>query len=83
MPLRIPRSLHKRLKKLAHQEGVSLNQYCLFLLALHAGEGEERYYTRSWLKAERRATAAYRKGEVHRAKNLEDLFTQLNRDLSH
>lgn len=83
MPLRIPRSLHKRLKELADREGVSLNQYCLFLLALHAGEGEERYYTRAWIRAEKKATADYRKGRVHRAKDLKDLFSQLDRDLSH
>lgn len=83
MPLRIPKSLHRRLKEQADREGVSLNQYCLFLLALHAGEGEERYYTRTWIAAERRASADYRKGKVHRAKNLKDLFRQLNRDLSH
>lgn len=83
MPLRIPRSLHKRLKEFARREGVSLNQYCLFLLALHASEGEERYYTRSWVAAERKASGAYRRGKVHRAKNIKDLFRQLNRDLSH
>jgi len=83
MPLRVPRSLHKRLKNLAQREGVSLNQFCLFLLTLHAGEGEERYYTASWAKAERKATADYNKGRVHRAKNLKDLFARLNRDLTH
>ena len=83
MPLRIPRSLHRRLKEQAQREGVSLNQYCLFLLALHAGEGEERYYTKDWVRAEKKATADYRKGRVHRAKNLKDLLRQLNRDLTH
>lgn len=83
MPLRIPRTLHKRLKEQAEREGVSLNQYCLFLLALHAGEGEERYYTSSWIKAEKTATEDYRRGKVHRAKNIKDLFSQLNRDLAH
>ena len=83
MPLRIPRSLHKCLKEQAEREGVSLNQYCLFLLALHAGDGEERYLTRSWQLAERKASQDYRKGRVHKAKNLKDLFVQLNRDLSH
>ncbi|MBI2345953.1 MAG: toxin-antitoxin system HicB family antitoxin [Deltaproteobacteria bacterium] len=83
MPLRIPVSLHKRLKELAYHEGVSLNQYCLFLLALHAGEGEERYYTHAWIRAEKMASADYRKKKVRRAKNLHDLFRQLNRDLSH
>ena len=83
MPLRIPRSLHRSLKEQADREGVSLNQYCLFLLALHAGEGEERYYTHSWVRAEKKASADHRKGKVHRAKNLEDLFSQLNQDLSH
>lgn len=31
--LRIPRSLHKRLKREAESEGVSLNQYMLYKLA--------------------------------------------------
>ncbi len=83
MPLRIPRSLHKILKEQAAREGVSLNQYCLFLLALHAAAGEERYYTRAWVEAEKKASADYRKGKVHRTKNIKDLFSQLNRDLSH
>jgi hypothetical protein len=33
MPLRLPMSLHKTLKAAAAQEGVSLNQYCLYLLS--------------------------------------------------
>ena len=33
MPLRLPVTLHRALKRAAEQEGVSLNQYCLFLLA--------------------------------------------------
>lgn len=33
MPLRIPHSLHRGLKDAAKAEGVSLNQYCLYLLA--------------------------------------------------
>lgn len=36
MPLRLPRSLHFQLKAGALHEGVSLNQYCLYLLAAHA-----------------------------------------------
>ncbi len=83
MPLRIPRSLHQQLKEQADREGVSLNQYCLFLLALHAGEGEERYYTRSWVKAEKEASENYQRGKAHKAKNIKELFSQLNKDLSH
>ena len=30
--LRIPRSLHKRLAEGARREGISMNQYCLYLL---------------------------------------------------
>lgn len=33
MPLRVPRQLHEELKLLASLEGMSLNQYCLFLLS--------------------------------------------------
>ena len=39
--LRMPRSLHKRLADGAKSEGISMNQYCVYLLAkndaLHAG----------------------------------------------
>lgn len=35
MPLRIPATLHEDLKKAAEEEGLSLNQYCLYLLARH------------------------------------------------
>ena len=31
--LRIPKSLHAKLAEQAHNEGVSLNQYCLYKLA--------------------------------------------------
>lgn len=31
--LRIPRSLHRSLAEHARQEGISMNQYCLYLLA--------------------------------------------------
>lgn len=31
--LRIPKSLHKSLSEHAKQEGISMNQYCLYLLA--------------------------------------------------
>ena len=40
MPLRVPRSLHQLLKEVAEQEGVSLNQYCLYLLSRYSqGQG--------------------------------------------
>lgn len=39
--LRIPKSLHKSLSEHSRQEGISMNQYCLYLLArndaLHTG----------------------------------------------
>lgn len=38
MPLRLPASLHDQLKTAASAEGLSLNQYCLYLLARHGGE---------------------------------------------
>ncbi len=37
MPLRLPQSLHDALKRCARLEGVSLNQYCLYLLARYSG----------------------------------------------
>ena len=33
--LRIPRSLHKRLSDHAKEEGVSMNQYCVYLLSMN------------------------------------------------
>ena len=41
MPLRIPVSLHEDLKKAAASEGVSLNQYCLYLLSRHVRSSRE------------------------------------------
>lgn len=40
MPLRIPSSLHVLLKEAARAEGMSLNQYCLYLLARHVPESQ-------------------------------------------
>jgi predicted RNase H-like HicB family nuclease len=33
--LRIPRSLHKQLAEHASREGISMNQYCLYLLSMN------------------------------------------------
>ncbi len=41
MPLRVPEELHKDLKAAAAAEGLSLNQYCLYLLARHGARSEE------------------------------------------
>lgn len=41
MPLRLPFSLHQDLKIGAESEGISLNQYCLYLLARSFKEPEE------------------------------------------
>lgn len=41
MPLRIPTSLHETIKLAARHEGVSLNQYCLYLLSHHLKTPEE------------------------------------------
>ena len=39
--LRLPRSLHRALAEHSQREGISMNQYCVYLLAkndaLHAG----------------------------------------------
>ena len=34
--LRIPKSLHKELAERSKQEGISMNQYCLYLLSANA-----------------------------------------------
>jgi len=36
--LRLPKSLHKTLVERSRQEGISMNQYCLYLLSGGAGE---------------------------------------------
>lgn len=41
LTLRVPKSLHEALKKLAGEEGVPLNQFCLYLLAKGLGEKEK------------------------------------------
>ena len=35
--LRIPKSLHKKLVENSRQEGISMNQYCLYLLSSKSG----------------------------------------------
>lgn len=40
MPLRIPGSLHQELKDIAALEGLSLNQYCLYVLSRHQNQSE-------------------------------------------
>ena len=35
--LRIPKSLHKKLAEHSRQEGISMNQYCLYLLSGRSG----------------------------------------------
>lgn len=34
--LRLPKSLHKRLAQKSREEGVSMNQYCVYLLSKNA-----------------------------------------------
>lgn len=42
--LRIPRSLHKELSEMSQREGISMNQYCLYLLSKNSGFfGHNRY----------------------------------------
>lgn len=40
--LRIPRSLHKELAERSRREGVSMNQYCLYLLSRHLRSARTR-----------------------------------------
>ena len=40
--LRIPRSLHKSLAEQSRQEGVSMNQYCVYLLTKNTAENRMR-----------------------------------------
>ncbi len=35
--LRIPKSLHRNLSEHARKEGISMNQYCLYLLSMNDG----------------------------------------------
>ena len=41
--LRLPRALHRQLSTNAKSEGVSMNQYCLYLLASGVGENRSAY----------------------------------------
>ena len=41
--IRLPRSLHKKLKEEADKEGVSLNQYIVFVLAESAGKVQQGF----------------------------------------
>jgi predicted HicB family RNase H-like nuclease len=36
--LRLPKSLHRELAEDAKKEGISMNQYCLYLLSKHEGQ---------------------------------------------
>ena len=40
--VRVPKSLHRKLSKLAEKEGVSLNQYLVFTLSHAVGQDEDR-----------------------------------------
>lgn len=37
--LRLPKSLHRELSERAQEEGISMNQYCLYLLSKNIGSG--------------------------------------------
>ena len=39
--LRMPKSLHKSLAERSRQEGISMNQYCLYLLSSKAGASNQ------------------------------------------
>ena len=40
--LRLPRSLHRMLAERSREEGVSMNQYCVYLLSLGSGQPLKR-----------------------------------------
>jgi antitoxin HicB len=40
--LRIPKSLHRELAEESKREGISMNQYCLYLLSKNGGQTIER-----------------------------------------
>lgn len=41
MPLRIPEELHRDIQEEAKRRGMSLNQYCLYLLSRHTPTAQE------------------------------------------
>lgn len=41
MPLRVPEELHRDIRLEARRKGMSLNQYCLYLLARHTPKAKE------------------------------------------
>lgn len=40
--LRLPKSLHRELAEESRREGISMNQYCLYLLSKNGGQAAER-----------------------------------------
>ena len=41
--LRLPKSLHRQLAEGAKREGISMNQYCLYLLSQNSFAGSSQY----------------------------------------
>ena len=41
--LRLPKSLHRDLSEQARAEGISMNQYCLYLLAMNSAKHVQAY----------------------------------------
>jgi len=42
--------------------------------------GEERYYTKGWIEAEKQATEDYKSGNVKSADNLNEMFAKIERE---
>ncbi|PIP78473.1 MAG: hypothetical protein COW85_04035 [Ignavibacteria bacterium CG22_combo_CG10-13_8_21_14_all_37_15] len=47
--LRVPKTLHKKIKDLAEKENISLNQYVAFVLSSHVGETKAFSVVQEWL----------------------------------
>ena len=46
--LRIPKSLHKELAEHSKREGISMNQYCLYLLTRNSASAQSAGFTRNY-----------------------------------
>ncbi|MDP2302504.1 MAG: toxin-antitoxin system HicB family antitoxin [Ignavibacteria bacterium] len=47
--LRVPKTLHKKIKDLAEKENISLNQYVAFVLSSHVGETKAFSFVQEWM----------------------------------
>ena len=65
MPLRVPAELHRDIQAEAKRQGMSLNQYCLYLLARHTPKATAALTQRGEALLEFIAQAHYLQEKLH------------------